>query len=1380
MRIDRRFILNLLCAVALVIGLAPMARPALAEVSIVSLGTPYAQNFNSLASTGISNTWTDDTTLTGWYSTRTIYLASSGTSTTGGLYSFGTVAADRALGSIGSNTAGDIYYGARLKNNTGALVTSLAVSYTGEQWRNGGNTTQHRLDFAYQTGTTMTSLTAGTWTDVDALDFIGPIATATAGALDGNVAANRVALSSVVPVTISPGQEIMLRWKDANDAGNDHGLAIDDLSVVAFGVPVDVEPSVSSTNPTGGATDVLLTGNIDVTFSEPVNVSGNWFQLVCPSGTRNVADTVVTGGPTTFTINPNVDFANSETCTLTVFAAQVADQDSNDPPDNMAANYVTSFTTIGPDAAPDVASTVPADGATNVPLNQNITVNFTEPVNVTDPWFSLTCATSGTHAAAVSGGPASFTLNPTTDFVFGEACTLVIDASKVSDQDNNDPPNNMVFNFTAGFTTEPDPCTLPFTPIYQIQGIGPAAAITGTVTTEGVVVGDYEGASPTLRGFYFQDLTGDANAATSDGIFVFNGNNNNVSLGDVVRVTGTASEFQDQTQISSTSIRKCGTGSVAPVDVTFPVPSATYLEQYEGMLVRLPQTLYVTEHFQLGRFGQVVLSSGGRLKQPTNIVLPGAPALAMQDANNLNRIILDDALQNQNPDPILFGRGGNPLSASNTLRGGDTASNIIGIMTYTWAGNAASGNAYRVRPINALGGSVNFVAANPRPASAPAVGGELKVAGMNLLNFFNTFDGLPDTVDNCTNGVGGAATDCRGADTAAEFARQWPKTVAAIVGTGADVIGVNEIENDGYGPTSAIQFLVDQLNAATAPGTYAFIDVDTATGQVNALGTDAIKVGMIYKPAVVTPIGQTSALNSVAFVNGGDSVPRSRPSLAQAFEQNSDGARFIVDVNHLKSKGSACTVPDALDGQGNCNIVRVNAAIALMAWLATDPTGTGDPDVLLMGDYNSYAMEDPITVIRNAGFTNLIEAFLGPDAYSYVFDGQWGYLDHALGSASIVSQVSGVGDWHINSDEPSVLDYNTDFKTVNLQNTLYAPDQFRISDHDPVIVGLDLNAPPSVDAGGPYMVSEGGSVGVSAAGSDPDVGDILTYEWDLDNNGSFETAGQSVTFSAVGLDGPSSHTIKVRVTDNGNLTAVASATVTVNNVAPDVGPITAPLAPAPVNTIVNASASFTDPGVLDTHTAVWDWGDGNTSAGSVTETNGSGSVSGNHTYTAAGVYTVKVTVTDKDGGADYSEFQYVVVYDPNGGFVTGGGWINSPAGAYTPDPTLSGKANFGFVAKYKKGASVPDGNTQFQFHAGGLNFHSASYEWLVVAGSKAQFKGAGAINGEGAYKFLLWADDGTPDTFRIKIWYEDAAGEHVVYDNGTGQALDGGSIVVHK
>ena len=157
-------------------------------------------------------------------------------------------------------------------------------------------------------------------------------------------------------------------------------------------------------------------------------------------------------------------------------------------------------------------------------------------------------------------------------------------------------------------------------------------------------------------------------------------------------------------------------------------------------------------------------------------------------------------------------------------------------------------------------------------------------------------------------------------------------------------------------------------------------------------------------------------------------------------------------------------------------------------------------------------------------------------------------------------------------------------------------------------------------------------------------------------------------------------------------------------------------------------------------------------------------------------------VTDKDGGGDESVLQFLVVYDPDGGFVTGGGWIDSPGGAYAPDPSLTGRASFGFVSKYKKGADTPTGNTEFQFHAANLNFHSSSYDWLLVVGSDyARFKGVGTINGEGGYKFMLWAGEGDPDTFRIRIWTEDkvTGAETDIYDNGFGQPVGGGSIVVH-
>jgi len=245
---------------------------------------------------------------------------------------------------------------------------------------------------------------------------------------------------------------------------------------------------------------------------------------------------------------------------------------------------------------------------------------------------------------------------------------------------------------------------------------------------------------------------------------------------------------------------------------------------------------------------------------------------------------------------------------------------------------------------------------------------------------------------------------------------------------------------------------------------------------------------------------------------------------------------------------------------------------------------------------------------------------------------------------------------------------------------------------------------------------------------------------------------------------------------------------------PAVGPIIAPVEPVKSGTDVNASAEFTDASLLGQHSATWDWGDGITSEGVVVEQSGSGSVTGNHVYATAGVYTVKLTVQDDKGSSGESVFEYVVVYDPSAGFVTGGGWIKSPAGAYLIDPLLEGKATFGFVSKYKKGATTPTGQTEFQFKVADLNFHSDSYDWLVIAGAKAKYKGVGTINGEGNYGFMLSAIDAglTPqnndvDTFRIKIWDKDD-NDTVVYDNKLGApddadpttAIAGGSIVIHK
>lgn len=603
---------------------------------------------------------------------------------------------------------------------------------------------------------------------------------------------------------------------------------------------------------------------------------------------------------------------------------------------------------------------------------------------------------------------------------------------------------------TSGGTASTDlaACGTSATLISAIQGSSATTPISGNTTTlEGVVTGDFQGAGG-LSGFFVQEehAQADGNAQTSEGIFISDGAGTvAVAVGDLVRVTGIVGEqplayvggTTTRTQITAvTQVLMCSSGNTLPTAVTFDLPlNDAARETFEGMRVTVPDTLTVIETFELGRYGQPILSASGRQYQYTQTNAPSVAGSSAYLATSFqNRIALDDGNFNQNPDPILYPSPG--LSATNTLRSGYTTSNLVGILDQRTTSSSADQpyEVYRIHPDPAA--LPTFAPANPRPES-PSVEGRIQVATFNVLNYFTT--------------LGANSNLVRGATNAAEFDRQRAKIFSAFLALDAEVYGLVEIENSNG--NVAIQDFVDGLNAIAGTETFNYVD----TG---VLGGDAIRVAFVYQVGVVEPVGDFAALDDVFPFE-----MNTRPPLAQLFREVATSEQFIAIVNHFKSKscsGASGANADQGDGQGCFNSDRLAAANALLNWIDGDAYFDQDPDVLIIGDLNAYAQEQPVTTLTGAGFTNLTAGAV----YSYVFDGFNGVLDHGLVNAALFPQVAGYTEWHINADEPTALDYNLEFKSPDQQTSLYSPGPYRSSDHDPLLIGLDLSSPCADNATG--------------------------------------------------------------------------------------------------------------------------------------------------------------------------------------------------------------------------------------------------------------------------------------------------------------------------
>jgi predicted extracellular nuclease len=562
--------------------------------------------------------------------------------------------------------------------------------------------------------------------------------------------------------------------------------------------------------------------------------------------------------------------------------------------------------------------------------------------------------------------------------------------------------------------------------IAAIQGAGDTSPrLSQTVVTHGVVTADFQPPEQ-LGGFFMQDPQGDGDPASSEGIFVSAAPGLlDVSVGDSLRVTGTVAEIAGLTTLQASAIVQLPRAALpAATIVTLPIAQRNELERYEGMLIALGE-LTVSEAQGFEQLGQLILAGPdargqpGRLWQPTQLWNPGSAEARSLDDENMRRLLVLDDARNPSPDASHD----LPRVGKDPVRVGDRVLGLIGVLDQ--GATASALPLYRLQPTAA----VEIRAANPRPR-APRVQG-LTIASLNLR-------GHPSAL-----GWGGASTP-------AASARQRQKLVRSLLDLDAAIYALVEVENT-TGPRAALSELVGALNQATTHGGFAAID----TGR---LGSAETKVAVLYRADRVAPVGDWVVLDDR--VDPRAISTRNRPALAQTFRDLVNGEELTAVVNQWQAKSAACSVGrpgthevadgDAGDGQGECNRTRASMAQALIAWLERQPTGSRDPDVLILGALNAYAQEDPVRALEERGFVNLIERQLGASAYTHIADARSGYLDHALASPSLAAKLNRVAIWHSNADEPTQL------------AAAEPEDAYRAAEHDPLVVAFTLkDSPPA-------------------------------------------------------------------------------------------------------------------------------------------------------------------------------------------------------------------------------------------------------------------------------------------------------------------------------
>jgi uncharacterized protein len=490
-------------------------------------------------------------------------------------------------------------------------------------------------------------------------------------------------------------------------------------------------------------------------------------------------------------------------------------------------------------------------------------------------------------------------------------------------------------------------------------------------------------------GFFLQDATGDGDNSTRDAIFVLT-DTANIRLGN--GITLTAFYSNDTLRNVSNLEKTADHQQVNTTKVTFPDDFVDGKgSNYVGMSVQIANTLTVTNNrnWNSGTSSTITLSNG-LLMTPTEVALPSSSEYqTVVKENNRNYLILAPATSQSKPF----------ADANGTLRTGYQVDDLVATVV------SSSGISHRLQTATTPAWHNN-----ERPTTRPDLGDcNLVVCAANLQYYLRSDFGT---------GYGPAN------ETLAN--RQHAKIVKALRAIDADIYGLLEMQQG----QDAIAYLCDAMNEAAGSQIYSYIDDGTS------VYSSYTKSALIYRNDRVTPLGTLQMNNLKTYYR----------KLIQAFKLNENGEAFVLSLNHLKSKSGSSSASgsdqDQNDGQGAYNATRVAEAESIISKCAAQ---TLDADVLIMGDMNAYSMEDPVQKFVSAGYRNLLKKY-DANAYSYVYNGRFGLLDHALGNSTMTAQVTGARVAHFNADEPTIFGYESDTDEL----------MYRYSDHDAVVVGLNL------------------------------------------------------------------------------------------------------------------------------------------------------------------------------------------------------------------------------------------------------------------------------------------------------------------------------------